>query len=84
MTKPYCPECPHCAELNPKPAATSQCEFSIAWVGRCKNPSVESSNVCELHAQKTCRCGRQAVRECDAVIGPMVCGMPACGSCRCH
>lgn len=60
-----------------------QCKFSIAWVGKCKNKTINNSDFCLEHLQNKCRCGKQATHECDATIGPMVCGALLCDSCRC-
>ncbi len=59
------------------------CSFDIAWVGICKQKA-DSTGFCEEHKKRKCRCGRQAVRECDATIGPLVCGALTCGSCTHH
>ena len=65
------------------------CQFDEAfdkdWVIKCKQPVVLGSSYCTNHYGKTCRCGKQAVRTCDAtVVGPLMCGGYNCGSCRCH
>jgi hypothetical protein len=58
----------------------TQCGFDIAWVGRCKEPA-DTTGFCEKHKLEKCRCGRQAVRECEATIGAFVCGHLTCGTC---
>jgi hypothetical protein len=58
-----------------------QCEFDIAWVGRCKEPAGKTG-FCVEHTSRRCTCGRQAVRECEATIGAFVCGHLTCGKCR--
>ena len=60
----------------------TDCEFSIAWVGKCKN--LGTNGFCEEHAKEMCRCGRKAMKSCDATIGAFVCGAPLCEYCRCH
>ena len=66
-----------------QPVKARECVFSMAWVGQCKKPAAHG-DFCAQHVAEKCRCGRQAVRDCDATIGPMVCGQPLCGKCRCH
>lgn len=61
----------------------TQCGFDIAWVGRCKEPA-DTTGFCAKHRLEKCRCGRQAVRECEATIGAFVCGHLTCGSCTHH
>lgn len=56
------------------------CGFSIAWVGTCKQKA-DATGFCDEHKKIKCRCGRQAIRECDATMGPFVCGFPTCGKC---
>ena len=63
-----------------KAAAPKTCGFSIAWVGTCKQPA-GAEGVCDEHRKVKCRCGRQAIRECDTTMGPFVCGFPTCGRC---
>jgi len=60
------------------------CQFVIAWVGTCKKPTKEGKDYCEKHEKEKCSCGGQAVTECSATIGPMVCGRPLCGNCNCN
>jgi hypothetical protein len=58
-----------------------KCNFDIAWVGRCKEPSTENG-CCEKHAKlKCCSCGEQATRDCDETMG-LVCGAPLCDKCE--
>jgi hypothetical protein len=61
-------------------ATDKTCGFSIAWVGTCKTKT-DGSGFCDEHKKVKCRCGRQAIRECDATVGPFVCGFPTCGKC---
>ena len=42
------------------------CEFEIAWAGRCKRKAEADGFVCEEHAERECWCGDQAYRECDS------------------
>jgi len=62
-----------------------ECSFVMSWAGMChvKHPKSEGK-FCARHRGLKCRCGRAASTDCDSVIGPMVCGMPLCGRCRCH
>jgi hypothetical protein len=58
----------------------STCGFSMAWVGRCKNPA-EPGKRCQQHAGKVCvSCGQPATHECDET-GQFVCGEPLCDDC---
>lgn len=59
------------------------CDFDQAWVGKCKETDLLENGQCEKH-QQNCRCGKLATRDCAATIGPLICGAPLCGSCRCH
>lgn len=61
-------------------AANTTCGFDIAWVGRCKSKA-DGTGFCDEHQKVKCRCGRQAVRECDTTMGAFVCGFPTCGRC---
>lgn len=61
-------------------AAPKNCKFDIAWVGTCKQKA-GPDGVCDEHRKIKCRCGKQAVRECDTTMGPFVCGFPTCGKC---
>ena len=59
-----------------------QCIWDISWVGQCKQEAVKD-DLCEKHKDKTCtRCGRPAIRECEATLGAFVCGESLCGSCH--
>jgi len=63
-----------------------ECSFVMSWAGTCraKHPKSEG-DFCERHRGLKCRrCGKVATTDCGSVIGPMVCGMPLCGKCRCH
>jgi hypothetical protein len=65
---------------KPTKVASKTCGFDIAWVGTCKQEA-DQTGFCEEHRKEKCRCGRQAIRSCDATIGPFVCGFPTCGRC---
>lgn len=67
---------------NPKTKTvkTGHCRFNMAWVGHCNQPCV--GDICEKHAKKKCRCGKQATRECSHA-GQFVCGAPLCDDCKC-
>lgn len=60
-------------------SVTGTCGFDEAWVGPCKN-----ALPCKTHDEQVCKCGRKATQNCSATLGPLVCGMPLCGRCRCH
>ena len=56
------------------------CDFSVAWVGKCKSES--ENKFCEKHEKvKCCVCGSQATGEC-CHTGQFVCGAPLCDSCE--
>ena len=63
---------------------TKECSFDKAWVGKCKNPVVKGSRFCKEHKGKKCKCGKQAVKECSDVLGPLVCGAYLCNKCTCN
>jgi hypothetical protein len=69
-------------EIDP-PAVVTKCGFDRAWIGPCNKPTVANENFCSEHFGKKCSCGNQAVEECSATIGPMVCGAYRCGG-RCQ
>lgn len=60
--------------------AGTQCQFDIAWVGRCKYNS-DQTGFCSTHRLRKCSCGKQAIRECDTTVGAFVCGHLSCGTC---
>lgn len=64
-------------------AVDEQCQFDIAWVGRCKQ-TADKTGFCDEHKKEKCRCGKQAVKSCDATIGAFVCGATTCGRCSHH
>lgn len=63
---------------------TKKCIFSMAWIGICDKPGYFNKNFCEKHSKVKCSCGAQAIYECSATIGPMVCGRPHCNKCKCN
>lgn len=63
-----------------KAAEPKVCGFLVAWVGTCKQKA-GPDGVCDEHRKVKCRCGKQAIRECDTTMGPFVCGFPTCGRC---
>jgi hypothetical protein len=71
-------------EAEKAKARKEGCQFDVSWVGRCKQPVSGESEYCAKHQGVTCRCGKQAVRDCDATLGAFVCGTPMCGSCSHH
>lgn len=57
------------------------CNFSMAWIGKCKEPVVENG-MCEQHKDlKCCSCGAPATHDCDETMG-LVCGAPLCDDCE--
>ena len=60
--------------------AVQQCEWNIAWMGRCKEPAENGSRFCKKHQQKCCSCGEPATHECEET-GQFVCGAPLCNEC---
>lgn len=59
------------------------CLFRNAWVGECKNETMDGEDFCEEHLQKQCvSCGEQATHECHETMGPLVCGSPLCNECE--
>jgi len=59
------------------------CLYEMAWVGRCKNPTLERRGVCDKHVDDRCWCGGQAVRECGIAM-TFVCGARLCGEHECR
>lgn len=61
----------------------SQCQFQIAWVGRCKNYCVTNNDsMCQEHSELTCcSCGKPATKQCDHT-GGLVCGANLCDGCK--
>jgi len=60
----------------------TQCEWNIAWAGRCKEEALPNAHFCEEHAfQKCCSCENVAVRDCSETMG-LVCGAPLCEACE--
>lgn len=58
-------------------ALAPKCEFSKAWIGKCKNP-----RPCAEHAAlKCCSCGAPATRECSETI-TLVCCALLCDECE--
>ena len=57
------------------------CKFAPVWQNLCGKP-VFADGLCATHyEQKCCRCGKQAVRECD-YASSLVCGAPLCADCN--
>lgn len=69
------------AEKPAQKAEVHLCGFDEAWIGHCKVAVAAAGEYCGKHSQEKCRCGLQATGNCDATIGPMVCGIPTCGRC---
>lgn len=59
------------------------CEWDIAWVGRCGEPTPSGIRYCAKHTE-TCVCcnKRPANRDCDASVLGLVCGAPLCDQCH--
>jgi hypothetical protein len=59
----------------------NNCNYEIAWVGKCKEPAVENGK-CEKHKnEKCCCCGKPATHSCYET-GQFVCGAPLCDECE--
>lgn len=56
------------------------CAFQLAWRGPCAAPTLET--YCAEHSGRRCQCGAVATRECDATMGPLVCGVYICDVCK--
>jgi hypothetical protein len=68
-------------EKKVKGADMAECKFNIAWIGDCGKEC--EGDFCEKHSKlKCCSCGAQATRECDATVGPLVCGCHICPDCE--
>lgn len=71
-------------EIDPPAPVVTKCIFDLAWIGKCKQPTVPGENFCEKHLpERCCVCKGQATRECDATFS-LVCGAPLCDTCRHH
>lgn len=57
-----------------------ECNFTMAWVGKCDQPSVASGR-CEKHLLLCSSCGELATHDCDET-GQFVCGHPLCDNCE--
>lgn len=61
------------------------CEFHISWVGPCGQATFGGTRFCDKHKNLRCAvCGEQAVRDCDASVGGLMCGFPLCSECNHH
>src|SRR4030042_541253 len=59
-----------------------QCKFIIAWMGQCKNDTIDGLEYCQEHSkEKLCSCGEQATRSCEET-GMFVCGSSLCDNCE--
>lgn len=55
------------------------CSFLECWVGVCKKPRAPHSHFCDKHRGRKCwACDNPATSNCDATLGPMVCGVDQC------
>jgi hypothetical protein len=64
------------------PAA--QCGWTRAWIGKCQAREAQRGRgYCIEHLRQCGGCGAQAVTECDAQVGGLMCGVPVCKTC-CH
>jgi hypothetical protein len=61
----------------------SKCQFDKAWIGKCNKETVQGSKYCEEHHDLICiYCGKQATHDCEETMGPFVCGVKLCDTCR--
>ena len=60
----------------------SNCQFDLAWIGKCKKPTIEGLTMCEEHSKiKCCSCGEPATHQCAETMG-LVCGADLCDKCE--
>lgn len=59
----------------------TQCIWDMAWVGRCGETALVGKDVCEKHVAQCRNCNSTATHDCDATVGPLVCGYPLCDDC---
>lgn len=59
------------------------CQFTIAWIGKCNEPTVKNKKYCEEHLNVKCSsCEEQATHECPETMGPFICGYSLCDECE--
>lgn len=69
-----------------------ECKFDKAWIGKCKQPTVEGTEYCTDHLigshhdgynkSACCQCGEQATHDCAETF-QLVCGAPLCDKEEC-
>jgi len=59
-----------------------ECKYDVCWHGQCKKTTINDSDFCEEHLNKTCKCGNQANGDCHKHAGSFICGAPLCDKCR--
>lgn len=66
-----------------------ECKFDKAWIGRCKQETVDGEEYCHVHLldkvakENMCAvCGKQATHDCGETF-QFVCGTPLCDSRKC-
>lgn len=70
-----------------------ECKFNRAWIGLCKQPTVEGTEYCTEHLigshhegynkSACCQCGEQATHDCPETF-QLVCGAPLCDKEECR
>jgi len=61
-----------------------ECIFIKAWIGKCKNKTIDSERYCKEHIDMVCcSCGKKATQECPETSA-LVCGAPLCDNCSHH
>jgi hypothetical protein len=59
-----------------------ECEYNLAWIGKCKNSAINTNNRCTEHESTKCIvCGKLATHECSETF-QFVCGAPLCEDCE--
>lgn len=61
----------------------TKCDFSIAWVGGCKNEAEPGSTNCKEHQKLCSKCRKKLIRRECSHAGQFVCGRPLCDNCKC-
>lgn len=68
------------SENEQLPIHSVVCNYDLAWVGKCGKETTDG--YCEEHKViKCCKCGKQAVKQCEHA-SQLVCGAPLCGDCK--
>jgi hypothetical protein len=66
--------------IQTKKGKSQYCNFSMAWVGKCKNHAVDGHEYCTEHIMNCSSCGKPATHDCEETMG-LVCGAPLCDKC---